>query len=243
MKAYYRNPKEIPKKLIDDINKKKWYENLRDGKNNIRDRWNTTQEDKRPIIREKLYQITNGCCAYCGKKIKISEMDVDHFLPSHKFNYLSYCWLNYIPSCKTCNQSFKHQYYPKSIAEKQIIEHCCQGIVVPFDATYNQNILFTVTQDRIIDPFYDDISIHLTFQPLTYSYKAHTDIGKEMNKIFFRRQEFIEYIEGISFAVKRLVKNNNPRNILDPFINLYGSEFYYNAYWDFWSERKSDGLL
>lgn len=245
MKQYYRDFRvaSYPIKLVDNNNKTKWYKDLRDSDNKIRDRWNTTLQDGRKIIREELHKVTNGCCSYCGKRINLKQMDVDHFLPSHEFNYLSYCWLNYIPSCKTCNQSFKHKFFPKSLKGKIIIEHCCQELVNPFHMTYNQNTLFAATEDRIIDPFYDDISKHLTFKPLTHSYEAHSEIGRETKRIFFDRDEFKEELEGISLIVKGLIKNDNPRSIIKDNIEVHGSEYYYNAYWDFWISQKNFGML
>lgn len=32
-------------------------------------------------IRQQVYQKYNGHCAYCGKEIKITEMQVDHIIP------------------------------------------------------------------------------------------------------------------------------------------------------------------
>ena len=52
-------------------------------------------------IRQKVYQKYYGHCAYCGKEILYSEMQVDHIVPKHfnGENDLS----NYNPSCRSCN--------------------------------------------------------------------------------------------------------------------------------------------
>jgi hypothetical protein len=60
-------------------------------------------------------------CPYCNddsaKIIKIARTapkskimmlyDIDHFYPKHAFPYLALSFYNHIPSCKTCNQTFK----------------------------------------------------------------------------------------------------------------------------------------
>ncbi|MEE5104224.1 hypothetical protein V2J92_06705 [Pseudomonas alliivorans] len=60
-------------------------------------------------------------CPYCNyepaKIIKIAKAtpktkimmlyDIDHFYPKHAFPYLALSFYNHVPSCKTCNQTFK----------------------------------------------------------------------------------------------------------------------------------------
>ncbi|CAI1560787.1 hypothetical protein PTR34_23855 [Serratia nevei] len=72
----------------------------------------------------KRYQelgFTEATCPYCnentvriievnkpGKKEKVMMLyDIDHFYPKHMFPYLALSFYNHIPSCKTCNQTFK----------------------------------------------------------------------------------------------------------------------------------------
>ena len=58
----------------------------------------------RKSIREQVYQKYNGHCAYCGRIIKLSEMQIDHFVPKRG-------WVeqgtddidNLMPSCRLCN--------------------------------------------------------------------------------------------------------------------------------------------
>ena len=52
-------------------------------------------------LRQIVYQKYRGHCAYCGKKLKYSEMQVDHIVSKHfgGENDLS----NYNPSCRSCN--------------------------------------------------------------------------------------------------------------------------------------------
>jgi len=52
-------------------------------------------------LRQIVYQKYRGHCAYCGKKLKYSEMQVDHIVSKHfgGENDIS----NYNPSCRSCN--------------------------------------------------------------------------------------------------------------------------------------------
>ena len=72
----------------------------------------------------KRYQklgFSEATCPYCNensvriievtkpaKKEKVMMLyDIDHFYPKHMFPYLALSFYNHIPSCKTCNQTFK----------------------------------------------------------------------------------------------------------------------------------------
>lgn len=55
-------------------------------------------------MRETVWQKYGGRCAYCGRKIKICDMQVDHFIPKNGYfaqgtDDLS----NLMPSCRMCN--------------------------------------------------------------------------------------------------------------------------------------------
>lgn len=51
--------------------------------------------------RRIVYDKTGGRCAYCGCKLKISEMQVDHRISLH--NHGSDEMDNLVPSCHECN--------------------------------------------------------------------------------------------------------------------------------------------
>ena len=61
--------------------------------------------------REEVYKKFDGHCAYCGKKIEIKDMQIDHMHP--KAYGESYARIvgkvelesieNYMPSCRSCN--------------------------------------------------------------------------------------------------------------------------------------------
>ena len=52
-------------------------------------------------LRQIVYRKYSGRCAYCGKELKYSEMQVDHIVSKYfgGENDLS----NYNPSCRSCN--------------------------------------------------------------------------------------------------------------------------------------------
>lgn len=63
--------------------------------------------------RREVYEKYGGHCAYCGKHLDISEMQVDHLIPMDF--YYAYdaqgidldTMENYMPACRSCN-NYKH---------------------------------------------------------------------------------------------------------------------------------------
>lgn len=53
-------------------------------------------------VREQVYKMFDGHCAYCGCKIEYKDMQVDH-IKSHMINKGIDDISNYYPSCKDCN--------------------------------------------------------------------------------------------------------------------------------------------
>ena len=65
---------------------------------------------KSKTLREKIYNKFNGHCAYCGKAIAYSEMQVDHYYPQCKsrfylrrFKIDVHAEANLMPTCRGCN--------------------------------------------------------------------------------------------------------------------------------------------
>lgn len=81
----------------------------------ISDKMGYTKKEKKYFKRLVVYEMMNGRCAYCGKKISLYEMTVDHIKPQSKNgpNTID----NMFCTCKKCNEtkasktvdSFKHQ--------------------------------------------------------------------------------------------------------------------------------------
>lgn len=54
--------------------------------------------------REAVYAKYGGHCAYCGRKIEIKDMQVDHFIPKNGYFAQGTDDINNLmPSCRMCN--------------------------------------------------------------------------------------------------------------------------------------------
>lgn len=70
-------------------------------------------------LREKVYQKFNGHCAYCGKKINYSDMQVDHYWPHLNGSIpkdISNEFKNLMPSCQRCNH-YKRAWKPEDFRD------------------------------------------------------------------------------------------------------------------------------
>lgn len=63
--------------------------------------------------RKAVYEKYSGHCAYCGEKIAMSAMQVDHLIPMDLYEAYAAQGIdldtreNYMPSCRSCNK-YKH---------------------------------------------------------------------------------------------------------------------------------------
>lgn len=55
----------------------------------------------REIIRQQIYEIFSGHCAYCGKEINITEMQIDYVKTIHIGGKDDIT--NYRPMCRQCS--------------------------------------------------------------------------------------------------------------------------------------------
>jgi len=227
----------------------KYYKNLRDSKGNIKNRWTTTckdNQDKISKIKKRVFDISNGKCAYCGKNITLSEMDIDHFLPKESFNYLAYCFDNYLPSCKVCNQNVKGSFTPKSLKVKKIIEDILKNeSEIEYDLIYDKNYIFNTVakNDRLLEPSFDKPSEHLEFNCEFLFYEAKSKIGETTIATFFDKKEIAKEWEKISLHIKDLVLLNASKNTIDNFADLHGYEFLCNEFYNYWIEEKKEGRI
>ena len=53
------------------------------------------------IDRQAVYEKLGGHCAYCGKKIEIKNMQIDHLQPKSRGGTDDF--ENLLPSCRSCN--------------------------------------------------------------------------------------------------------------------------------------------
>jgi len=107
--------------------------------------------------REHVWNKYHRRCAYCGKKLKYKEMQVDHFYPKRNPRWAKHylnCGIddikNLMPSCRRCNH-YKRAYMPenfrklmktihKRIAEIYIVKVAMDyGIIklTPFDGVFH----------------------------------------------------------------------------------------------------------
>lgn len=231
-----------------------FYSNLRDRNNEIRPRWLNTclDENDKSRIRTTLLEMSDGCCAYCGRKIKLEEMDVEHFLPKEAFPYLAYCWENYLASCKPCNQYIKRDFVPQSLKNRLLkdtdIDNFIPRNVVQENfknslllqitdyENFIKSVIFENCQDRIIDPSFDSPSEHLVFDVLS-GYEGLTNIGKITKSLFFE-ESFAKELAKISKSIFDLINGGHATPwefIEEHFISRFGHDFYYRAYYEYWN--------
>lgn len=61
------------------------------------------------VERETVYARCNGRCAYCGTKIELKNMQVDHVIPMEFYDLYQVKGFdldtmgNYLPACRSCN--------------------------------------------------------------------------------------------------------------------------------------------
>ncbi|MDM8564697.1 HNH endonuclease [Candidatus Halobeggiatoa sp. HSG11] len=220
----------------------KFYENLRyQGK--IKPRWNTAckEGDKVSKIRQKLLQMSNETCVYCGIKIDDVTMDVDHYLPSSLFPYLAYSWDNLVPSCKKCNQNIKSDFSPASLTGKKIVENILSDNI-EHELVYDKKQLLDSVNDRLIEPTFDNPEEHLEFNPEFYFYENKTKIGEITIRKFFVHKEVAEKWEELSkFIKKTIINSKNEQAALDmikSFIELNGNEYVCLKFYQYWLQEK-----
>lgn len=239
---------ESVEKKIETINAK-----IRAGekppKFNITTRWNTLQKTREGIsaIRKNLLEMSDLCCAYCGVKItKNSDLEVEHFLPKGRtaFPFLAYCWENYLPSCHTCNTA-KCTFVPASLKGKQIVDSVLKGKPAHSGATfYEWRSILEDTEDRLLEPSFDNPAEHLEFMPEFFMYNPKTEIGKETISRFFSHKEVTDNWEKLSLAIRIIVRDNtSPEDVIEALIDFGGYAFLHHTFLDYWKREKAEGRL
>ena len=212
------------------------YKNLKNKDNKIIARWNYDNKNIKEF-KPWFLDIFNQECSYCG--IKLKSVEVDHYLPKSEFPYLSYCYDNYLLSCSDCNQKLKGDFYPESLKGKNYGEDFLVN-EIPNIIKYEKENLLLSTNDRIIEPSFDDIEEHLEFNVLTCEYRVinSSKIGQITKNKFFNKK-FSEKLHQISIAVQELIENNTKETVM-AFSKIYGQSFYYEKFYEFWSEFYRD---
>ena len=80
-------------------------------------------------LREKIHNKFDGHCAYCGREISFTEMQVDHYYPQCKakfylrrFKIDVHAETNLMPTCRRCNH-YKRARTPNQFRELMITLH------------------------------------------------------------------------------------------------------------------------
>lgn len=60
------------------------------------------------VQKEEILTYFEGNCCYCGRKISVSTMSLDHLIPMNKVYLGLHSWGNVVPCCNACNNE-KHQ--------------------------------------------------------------------------------------------------------------------------------------
>lgn len=116
-------------------------------------------------VREQVYQLCNGHCAYCGCEITMKEMQVDHFLAIENGVAIANgrgevdSQDNYLPACRSCN------YYKSSMFLDQFRAMVFRwpDILLRDSVTFRNAVRFgqvTITQH---DPkfYYEEIGVKI----------------------------------------------------------------------------------
>ncbi len=212
-------------------NKKKYY-----GKDNP---WADFPQGSKVMIRERLLEMSEQECAYCGKRLYSNDADmhVEHFLPQSVFPFLSLCWENLLPLCSDCNTK-KSSFSPKSLENKPVaeaflltcLEKCSEH------RAYDKDALLENCKDRMIDPSYDDPQKHIKFDAGSGQYSPDSEIGKIMTDTFFRRKKsFDKRLRNLKDLVETIIKNEDePLNCVKRHISISGYSFIVMAFYAYW---------
>jgi uncharacterized protein (TIGR02646 family) len=71
---------------------------------NARDKYNPrkTKHGINPV-KQPLYNMFSGKCAFCERKVELSAGRIEHFRPKSQYVDLTFDWNNFLYSCEVCN--------------------------------------------------------------------------------------------------------------------------------------------
>lgn len=67
---------------------------------------------KDPDVRETLWRMQHGKCAYCEREIEVAWEPVEHYRPFATYWWLAYSWQNLLLACNSCNSAGKSDRFP-----------------------------------------------------------------------------------------------------------------------------------
>lgn len=138
-------------------------------------------------VRERVYNLTDGHCAYCGCEITPKEMQVDHYL-SLEFGFVIATDHgdvnsedNYLPTCRSCNYYKSGMHIEKF---RQMIGRWCE-ILKRDNVTYRNAVRFgQVLENQHEQQFYfEKIGLHIP------AMDWDQDFRKTMHDAYFRLEQ------------------------------------------------------
>jgi len=66
--------------------------------------------DTYQTVKQSLYEIYNGKCAYCESYIEVTTLNVEHYRPQSKYYWLRYEWSHLLPLCNACHYAKDAQF-------------------------------------------------------------------------------------------------------------------------------------
>jgi uncharacterized protein (TIGR02646 family) len=74
---------------------------------NAQDKYNPGKTAKHKInpVKQPLYDMFSGKCAFCERKVEISAGRIEHFRPKSQYVDLTFDWNNLLYACEVCNNA------------------------------------------------------------------------------------------------------------------------------------------
>jgi uncharacterized protein (TIGR02646 family) len=205
--------------------------------------WNSLEKDEKGIaaVRKQLLEMSAWHCAYCGKYIANSDMELDHYLPQAQFKKVAYSWLNFLPSCGACNRRRKMTFVPDSLQNKHIIDGLLHNPATepPPDFVFDDHYhVHHATPDRLIDPSFDDPDEHLEFDAISCEYAHKTEIGRITIEKLFKDKDGEPQGQWSDWAdhIRELVELGMSEERFTQFIRGQNYEYVGWKAYQYWSE-------
>lgn len=238
MKRLTRGPAPAPlgDSDVDTASRRQWYADLRGKDGKIRPRWNQRDDDGKQPIRKAVRAISGSECAWCGTRVPGANMQVDHYLPKEWLPRLSYCWVNLLPSCGSCNRR-KLIFRPSGIDHDSLYEPAL-GTHGSADASYDPETILDAHPRRLVEPAFEDPAKHLAFEPVLATYVSVTDAGATTISRLFNERDDAASLQTLQKRVFSDVERSESRadleNSLQLLIDLVGRSFYVRAFAACW---------
>jgi uncharacterized protein (TIGR02646 family) len=89
------------KKQIEEAKKK--IEAAKKKVDNAQNKYNPSIRNGENPVKQPLYDMFCGKCAFCERKVELSAGRIEHFRPKSQYVNLTFDWNNFLYSCEVCN--------------------------------------------------------------------------------------------------------------------------------------------